>query len=219
MRILIIFISDSMRQHLLPNIIHFKKYMYELSKYHEIDYAGISTIDDFHHYEEYITFKYKMITPKRQLSKMVDFINTYKDEMKYDWYVKMRPENYLMQQLCFHNLCKDSMNARARYYEGSKKILFGSSVEPDKVWPYPHTYNTEYENVVLDDIIYFFHQNIIDLGTFQDLSLTGEELQCERFHTNIWKSKNIGLNVIGIFCLTDYRNGRCDSPGHIFTQP
>jgi hypothetical protein len=130
--------------------------MDELSKYHTIEYAGISTIDDFHHYEEYITFKYKMITPKRQLSKMVDFINTYKDELKYDWYVKMRPENYLMQQFTFDNLCKHSMNARARYYEGSKKILFGSSVEPDKVWPYPHTYNTEIENVVLDDIIYFF---------------------------------------------------------------
>ena len=50
----------------------------------EVEYCGISYQDEFHNYESIISFKYKIINTKRQLSKICDFITDYKAELYYD---------------------------------------------------------------------------------------------------------------------------------------
>jgi len=80
-----------------------------------------------------------------------------------------------------------------------KKILHGMSVNGEGQWK--HIGNCCYDNcekeIVLDDMIYIFHHNVILMDGFEKFQQDGREN--EWFHTNIWKSRNINLNVIGIY--------------------
>ena len=49
----------------------------------------------------------------------------------------------------------------------------------------------------MDDMIYIFHHNVILMNGFEKIEFS-ESPEHEWIHTNIWKSRNINLNVIGI---------------------
>ena len=170
-----------------------------LKKDNIVEYCGISNSDDFSNYESVISFKYKMINHKFQLSKMCDFITEYKNDLDYDWYIKIRPDLRLLEKINFETLSDTSINARARVYNGPKKILYGMSVNGDGIWK--HIGNCYYDDcekeTVLDDMMYIFHHNVILMNAFEKFEV--DERENEWLHTNIWKSRNINLNVIGIY--------------------
>jgi hypothetical protein len=90
MRILVIISSFEMYKELRENIIILNNYMKKL--FYTVHYAGISSSDDFKNYEDIIEFKFKMINPKKQLTKICHFIKENREQLNYDWYVKIRPE-------------------------------------------------------------------------------------------------------------------------------
>ena len=195
MRILVIIATKENHVPLMDNIRGFRDFM----QGHDVEYAGISSSDDFENYEHIIQFKYKLISPKFQLTKICDFISDYKDALDYDWYIKIRPEVQLLSPIVFHELCDKSINARARLYKGPKYIANGCSIG-EGMWAHikDKSYSDVEEEVILDDIMYIFHKNVIDMG---GLDVTPEyyaPCEDEWFHTKYWKQRGIGLNIIGI---------------------
>jgi hypothetical protein len=169
-----------------------------LKKDNIVEYCGISNNDDFSNYESVISFKYKMINDKFQLSKICDFITEYKNDLDYDWYIKIRPDLRLLQNINFEILSDTGINARARVYNGPLQLMHGLSVSGEGFWKnildcHYNIYETE---IVLDDMIFIFHHNVVLMDGFEKFEQDGR--QHEWFHTNIWKSRNIHLNVIGI---------------------
>ena len=94
--ILIILSSDKMNPIHIPNIRRLADYVSHLSKIYNVDIAVISSSDDFNNYANYLDFKYRYINNKKQLSKICDFISEHKNELQYDWYIKIRPEMELL---------------------------------------------------------------------------------------------------------------------------
>lgn len=173
-----------------------------------VDYCGISNQNDFDNYEGIIQFKYKIINTKHQLDKICDFITEYKSELDYDWYMKIRPEVKLLDNIPFDILSDSAINARARVYNGPKKIKYGMSVNGEGTWKntgscaYAHTEN----NIILDDMLYIFHKNIIQNNAFEKIPESNIR-QNEWLHTSIFNERGIKLNVIGInLCFTKYNN-------------
>ncbi len=209
MKILVIIASHELNSSYLENIITLQNYLsiYEKST---IDYCGISNNDDFSNYESAITFKYKIIDANQQLTKICNFIDTYKNELDYDWYIKIRPDIQLLEPILFHKMVDNAINARARVYRGPKKIQYGMSINGEG----PHKYvgdchfNIIENEIVLDDQFYIFNKKCVDAGAFNVFKLNiiewydprngNYKSQNEWFHTNCWKSRNIPLNVIGI---------------------
>ncbi len=180
------------------NIEILKKY-FENDENMVVDYCGISNCNDFHNYEDIIQFKYKIINEKKQMSKICDFITEYNNELDYDWYIKIRPDIKLLEKINFEILLEDAINARARVYYGPKRIMYGMSINGKGKWqnigdcdycPYEKT-------VILDDMLYIFHNNVVKAGGFEPC-INDVYPEHEWFHTNVWKFRNIGLNVIGI---------------------
>lgn len=165
----------------------------------KIDYCGISNQDDFHVYEPIIHFKFKIINSKKQLSKICDFITEYKSQLDYDWYMKIRPDIKLLDTIRFDSLSEHAINARARVYNGPKKIKYGMSVNGEGKWKYIgdcHYSDTEH-NIMLDDQIYMFHNNVVRNNAFEKI-LVPFEPEYEWTHSNLFKERKIPLNVIGI---------------------
>jgi len=171
----------------------------------EIDYCGISNQNDFDIYETIIQFKYKIINTKKQLSKICDFITEYKSQLDYDWYMKIRSEVKLFDIDFFHMLSENAINARARVYNGPKKIKYGISVNGEGPWKNIgdcHYADSEH-NIILDDMIYIFHKNIVEKNAFE--KITPLQYECEWEHSFLFNQRQIQLNVIGInLCLTKY---------------
>lgn len=192
MKILIIIVTREMTLASLPNIIILKDYM----KDYDVEYAGISCVDNFSNYEDVISFKYKIISEKKQLSKVCDFISN--NQLDYDWFVKFRPEVKLLQPINFNELSNQCINARARYYRGPQNIIYGSSVGGIGMWSahYDCYYSEEENGIILDDILYIFHKNIINAGGF--IPILVDDYENEWFHAKIWNERNIKFNVIGI---------------------
>jgi hypothetical protein len=164
-----------------------------------VDYCGISNIDDFNNFENIISFKYKIINTKRQFSKICDFISDMKNKLDYDWYIKIRPDIKLLEPINFDILSNNSINARARVYRGPKKIIHGMSVNGEGCWKFIGDcfYDDCESEIVLDDMFFIFHHNVINMGGFERIE--PENAGCEEWNqTNIWKSRNINLNIIGI---------------------
>lgn len=193
----------------------------------EFDYCGISNQNDFHIYETIIQFKYKIINTKKQLSKICNFITEYKSQLDYDWYMKIRPDIKLFDIDFFNMLSENAINARARVYNGPRKIKYGMSVNGEGCWKNIgdcHYADNEY-NIILDDMLYIFHKNIVQKNVFEKI-LTPMEYEHElelihaRFlngiaiplepeqewaHTCLFNKHKIQLNVIGInLCMTKY---------------
>jgi hypothetical protein len=132
MRILVILCSHEMNINNINNVKILDNYLNK--KNYIVEYCGISNNDDFSNYESIITFKYKIINTKYQLSKICDFITEYKNELDYDWYVKIRPDMILLEEINFEKLAENSTNARARVYKGPLKLEYGMSVGGNGFW-------------------------------------------------------------------------------------
>lgn len=172
----------------------------------EIDYCGISNQNDFDIYDTIIQFKYKIINTNRQLSKICDFITEYKSELEYDWYMKFRPEIKLLDTIPFDILSDNAINARARVYNGPRKIKYGMAVNGEGCWKYVGDchYAENEHNIILDDMLYIFHKNIIQKNAFEKITAPIER-EHEWAHTSVFNERNIQLNVIGInFCFTKH---------------
>jgi hypothetical protein len=171
----------------------------------EFEYCGISNQNDFYIYETIIKFKYKIINTKKQLSKICDFITEYKSDLDYDWYMKIRPEVKLFDIDFFHMLSENAINARARVYNGPKKIKYGMSVNGEGCWENIgdcHYADSEH-NIILDDIIYIFHKNIVEKNAFEKITPLQREAEWQQ--SSLFNERQIQLNVIGInLCLTKY---------------
>jgi hypothetical protein len=204
MRILVIISSYEMYSEFIEHIYVLNHYMKQLVGA-TVDYAGISSKDDFANYESILQFKYKVISSKKQLSKMCDFIS--ETPLDYDWYVKFRPEIMLIEQIPFEKFSQTAINARARLYIGPKIINNGLSVGGPGVWnKISHSfYDAEEKCVVLDDQLYIFHQNIINSGGFRVKPYNNEK-EDEYLHSKYWISKGIPLNVVGIDLIFKYAN-------------
>jgi len=165
----------------------------------KVDYCGISNIDDFHNYESIIQFKYKLVNTKRQFGKLCDFITDNKSELDYDWYIKFRPDVKLLTMFDFDTLSDKAINARARVYRGPKKIKYGMSINGQGCWINigDYFYDETEKNVILDDMMFIFHHNIIKLGAFD--KITHESFEYAEWKlTSLYIQRNIELNVIGI---------------------
>jgi hypothetical protein len=170
--------------------------------------ACISGRDDFDVFEDILPFTYKVISPKKQLDKVCDFIS---EAPPYDWYVKVRAEVKLLEQLDFDSYSKDGINARARVYEGPLSIKNGAAVGGKGTHSHIHAihYSPELKELVMDDTIFIVHRNVVEKGGFAPLTDKDRERrewynnpfgnQEEWFHTSVWKHRNIQLNLIGIY--------------------
>lgn len=205
MRVLVIISSYEMYDEFKLHIFNLVRYMNQLTGA-TVDYAGISSKDDFATYEGILQFKYKVVSSKKQLSKICEFISG--TTLEYDWYIKIRPEVQLMEQIPFERFCPNSVNARARFYVGPKSIRNAMSVGGPGVWANIHHsfYNPEEKRVNLDDQFYVFHQNVINAGGFRVKPYTGEK-EDEEYHSKYWISNGIPLNVVGINIV--FRYARC----------
>ena len=92
-----------------------------------IDYACISSTDNFTNLDKLLNLKYKEIDSKKQLSKVCNFITKFKDELDYDWFIKIRPEVQIFSRIDFESLPRNTISARVREYLGPKKIMYGNS--------------------------------------------------------------------------------------------
>lgn len=263
LKVLFIILADDLDSYFTPNIVILKKYIDDLSKKYTVDVSCVLSHDNFQVYQPILPFKYTMINPKSQFDKLCDFISLC-DE-KYDWYVKIRPEIELLDQLNFENYCKQSINVRARRYIGPQKLLYATSVGGEGGFKYcgsENGFDTVVKKIIADDQIFIFHRNVIDTGGFLQLhpleiyaanndgiskSATDDAIkyrtektivdaiekaqlntisniqlmnaknvglhtidyrlsfedyknihQREWFHTSIWNSRNININIVGI---------------------
>jgi len=165
----------------------------------EVEYCGISNQNDFHNYESIISFKYKIVNTKRQISKICDFITDYKSELNYDWYMKIRPDIKLLENINFNMMSENAINARARVYHGPKKIKYGMPINGEGCWKNIGCcyYEDNEHSVILDDMLFIFHKKIIELNPFNKIDNESGEWP-EWQQTRIFNSCKIPLNVIGI---------------------
>jgi hypothetical protein len=204
MRLLVIIISDSFDPQWSTNI----KQLNECIKNSEIeiDYCGISSNNDFHVYEPIIHFKYKIVNSKRQLNKICDFITEYRSQLNYDWYMKTRPDIKLLDTIAFYSLSRHALNARARVYNGPRRIKYGMSVNGEGCWKNIGDchYSDSEHGIVLDDQIYIFHNDVIRKNAFEKI-LVPFEIEHEWTYAKVFKERKIPFNVIGInACFTKY---------------
>ena len=160
MKLLIIICGHEFNTKWCDNIIILNNYMKQQNI--EVDYCGISNENDFHNYEHIISFKYKIIDTVRQMSKICNFITGYKSQLCYDWYMKIRPDIKLLENINFDMLLDNAINARAREYTGPKKIKYGMSVGGKGLWENikDSHFNETNEFIILDDMMYIFHHNV-----------------------------------------------------------
>ena len=126
MKLLVIIISHDFSKKWRNNIAVLHNYMQQITP--NVYYAGISSTNEFYNYEDIISFQYKIINQKRQFSKICDFITEYKNELDYDWYIKIRPEVFLFENIPFHQLSNQAINARARVYKYYMVVVLVDSV-------------------------------------------------------------------------------------------
>jgi len=199
MKVLVILCAHEMNIDCVNNIVILNNYFREQNI--EVDYCGISNQYDFHHYEHIIRFTYKIINPNLQLSKICDFITQYKSTFNYTWYIKIRPDIKLLEPIPFDILSETAINARARVYHGPKKIKYGMSVNGEGC--YKNIGDCYFDNiehdVILDDQLFIFHQNIIHKNAFDNKNINPYPKQDEYKQTEIWTNRNIPLNVVGIY--------------------
>jgi hypothetical protein len=173
----------------------------------EVEYCGISNQNDFYNYESVIQFKYKIINTENQIIKLCDFITDYKAELNYDWYMKFRPDTILLENINFNILSENAINARARVYNGPSKIKYGMSVNGEGVWKNTGDchYSDEERDIILDDMVFIFHKNIVQSNAFNKIDSPMEHRANEWTQTAIFNSREIPLNVVGIYlCFSKY---------------
>jgi hypothetical protein len=224
MKLLVIIIGLNFGEEHKNNIQILDNYMKQSGA--NIEYCGISSHNDFYVFEDIIEFKYKIINNKLQLSKICDFITEYKEKLDHDWYIKIRPDIKLLDNISFDILSKDAINGRARVYRGRKRIKYGTSVHGEGCWKLindSHYVDCE-DDIILDDMLYIFHKNVIQNGAFTKIPQMPPDIrehewfrdtreherfrdtrEHEWFHFYVFSNRNIKMNVIGInLCNTQY---------------
>lgn len=205
--ILFILVSDILYENSFHNINLFNNYILELKKLYIVDVALIvSNSKYFDYYDNIIEIKYKYCNNNKQLSKVCDFITN--NSLCYDWYVKTRPEIEIKEYLNFDKFCSNSINGRVREYVGPLRIENGTTLRgigflPKEQFTNEILYNNKLTKITMDDTIYIFHNNVIINGGFDKLNNNNQK-ENEWFHTLVWNSRNINLNVVGIDCLFTY---------------
>lgn len=228
MKILVIITTGGNLEEYIDSIITFRDFICKNYSNCMVDYACISSSYNFDPLEGVLSLKYKEVNPKRQLSKLCDFITKYKEELTYDWFIKTRPEIHLNRVVDLFSLSLNSIHARAREYKGPKKILFGTSTGGSGF--HRNDKGSEYsdieETIVLDDQFYIFHREVIDLDAFLPFEpdhvpewYIANNIMCkwehEWLHSNCWKSRNIQMNVIGIDIVFERACGAYTSSGNL----
>jgi hypothetical protein len=166
-KVLVIIVSKEMNKQHIEKMRIFKNNL--LADY---DIACLSSTDDNDNYEEIFgNIKYKIISQKKEFSKICDFISNLNDINDYDWFIKIRSEIELLEQINYNklnSLCKNSINARVRIYEGNQIIKYGNSIgghshiEQECI-----KYNELTDNIKwVDNAIYIFTKNVIENGAF-----------------------------------------------------
>jgi len=197
MKLLIIIVSHSFDSKWCDAIKILNEYMKLLNM--DVEYCGISNQDDFYNYETIISFKYKIINTENQIVKLHDFITDYRSELDYTWYMKIRPDIKLLENINFDILSQNAVNARARKYRGPLKIKYGMSVNGQGCWRNIGDcyYSDREEMIELDDMLQIFHKNIIELNAF-DKVILNISYSNEMVQNDIFINRKIPLNVIGI---------------------
>jgi hypothetical protein len=196
MRVLVIIISHELNG-LLDNIQILKQFMDQSG--HTVDYAAVSSGTDFSNYEHILPFKYKFTCYYKQLTKICKFIQKFKAELDYDWYIKTRPEIKLLEPIVFSRMMPGAINARARFYVGNRYIKNGLSIPSNLPRFIGVVYSSSKEEFVLDDQLYIFDHSIISGAYFEgEDSKLYNSLENEWFHTKYWKTQNTPLNIIGL---------------------
>lgn len=211
MKLLVIIVSHDFNKRHWDNIRVLNSYLCCLPDT-IVNYCGISTQDNFHNYEDIISFNYKVINSKRQLSKICDFITDNKSTLDYDWFIKIRPDSRLLGPINFELLSDNAINGRARLYHGPKRVKYGLSTGGKGCWESIKecSYQPDETEIIMDDHFFMFHNNIIQLNAFDKIA-KNLIVENEWVHTMCWKSRNIKFNVIGInLVLTDYNAGSGD---------
>jgi hypothetical protein len=198
MKLLVIICSHEFNPNCSNNIRILNDYMKLLDM--DVEYCGISNQDDFHNYESLISFKYKIINTKRQFSKICDFITDYQMNVDYDWYMKIRPDIKLLENINFDIMSKNAVNARARVYNGPSKIKYGMSVNGQGGWKNVGDchYSEKEHNIILDDQLFIFHRNVVHLKAFNKIQEETPGYD-EWKQAAIFNSRNIPMNVVGIY--------------------
>lgn len=213
MKLLVIIATHKMNYRLRGNIIKLDFLLREEG--HIVDYAGISSVDDFAIYEDIIQFKYKEVNPKYQLTKVCNFIEKNKATFVYDWFIKFRPEIHLVKLFDFNTLNPMCINARVRMYTGPKSIPYGMSIELPTILSETESF------VEMDDQIYIFHKNLIDAGGFSQIEAYNNILHIEHepVHTAFWNERGIPFNIISINalfmrdpCVISFNSGHINYP-------
>ena len=212
MKLLVILITNINDKKWKDNIKNLNNKLKNSLKNVNIDYCNISSNSDLDNYSDVISFKYKIIDKSLQFDKISKFITDYKSELNYDWFIKFRPELILKEPIDFNKLSNNSINARARSYIGPLKIKNGAitPLDIDKNLVTNHTqYSKQTKYLILDDQMYIFHKNVIDLGGFNKVNNKSNDLnfkeakrykkrQDEWIHSGIWNCRNINQNIIGL---------------------
>lgn len=197
MKLLVIICAHDICPSFSSNLTILNDYLKTIKNCTQIDYCGI--FNNFDNYNDVVSLKYKIINHKKQFSKICDFITENKTQLNYDWFIKIRPDTKLLQPINFLDVVSDkAINARARVYYGPKRIKYGMSINGEGCWKYVGDcfFDAVEKDVILDDAMFIFHRNVIDLGAFDKVEPVIHE--DEWIHTSVWKERNINLNVIGI---------------------
>lgn len=199
MKLLIIICSNVFEPRYNDNIKILDNYMKLLNM--QVDYCGISSNNDFHNYEKYITFKYKRIDANKQITKICNFISEFKNELDYDYYMKIRPEIKLLEQINFDFLDNNAVNARARVYRGPIKVKYGMSVNGEGPWKYiiDCYESNEEKEIIIDDQIFIFDKNVVNSAGFNKFE-NNHIRQDEWAFSKMLSDRKIKLNIIGLNC-------------------
>jgi len=219
-KILFMLTGAMMDTRYVVNIHILNDYIKKLSTRYIVDVACISGKDDFEVFEDILPFKYKVINTRKQLDKICDFVSSCTES--YDWYVKIRAEVKLLEQLDFDSFCPNSINARARVYNGPLQIKHGAAVGGDGYLDYVHAfhYSPELKEIILDEMLFIFHRNLVEKGKFAPITdeerdtkewYIGSPGQHEWFHTGVWKHRQIPFNLTSLYVDFTHSGRHCIS--------
>ena len=192
---------------------------------HLVDIACINSNGDFTNIEGILSLKFKIKNPKLQFDKICDFISS--NSLDYDWFIKLRPDIKIFEPIDFSKLDQNAINARARVYTGNLKLKNAASVGGKGIAEHNvrDTCGAPFD-IVMDDIIYIFHKNVIlnsgfsiindDIkDNFYNLLSYHPKIQHEWFHTYVWNTRKIPFNIISINMCIITQNGNCRYSGDI----
>lgn len=162
-KILLIILSNEMNNKYKNNIQSFNEKI--INNFDNIDVCLSSSYDDFDNYDSIINVKYKIKCKDRQFSKMVEIFKYLNNSnISYDWYIKVRPDLLLLDNIdmrLLHKCDKNSVNSRIRFYVGPEiNVKYGTSHTTNDCWSKSWIYNDLLLTIVPDDQIYIVHNNI-----------------------------------------------------------